>query len=101
MSLYCHYSTNVTYLNYQHYLCPMKEQDLKDLLARPELNATGIANKMYEGKSNPRGRLHSKVNNLKSGNGYARLTEDDLSKAWEVLKDLADDIYSKAPDGGK
>jgi len=76
----------------------MKEQDLKDLLARPEINSTGIAAKMFEGKSNPRGRLHNKINNIKSGNGFARLTDDDLTKAWEVLKDLADAIYSKAPE---
>lgn len=76
----------------------MKEQDLKDLLARPELNATGIANKMFEGKSNPRGRLYNKVNNVKSGHSAQRLTDEDLSKAWEVLKDLADDIYSREPE---
>jgi len=76
----------------------MKEQDLKDLLARPEINATGIAAKIYQGKSNPRGRLYNKVNNVKTGNGVARLTDEDLLKAWEVLKDLADAIYSKAPE---
>jgi len=79
----------------------MKEDDFKEILSRPEINATGIANKMFEGKSNPRTRLHSKVNNVKAGNGLARLTEGDLSKAWEVLKDLADDIYSKGPEGEK
>ena len=69
-------------------------------MARPEINATGIATKMFEGKANPRARLHNKINNAKSGNGYARLTDDDLTKAWEVLKDLADDIYSKGPEEG-
>lgn len=76
----------------------MKEQDLKALLTRPELNKSGIADKMFEGKSNPRGRLHNKMNNVKSGHSTQRLTEDDLKKGWEVLKDLADDIYSKAPE---
>lgn len=75
----------------------MNENDFKDLLARPEINATGIAGKLFEGKSNPRGRLFNKVNNIKTGNGAARLTEEDLNKAWEVLKELADAIYSKAP----
>ncbi|WP_231492194.1 hypothetical protein [Pedobacter sp. Leaf170] len=76
----------------------MKEDDFKQIMARPEINATGIANKMYEGIANPRVRLHNKINNAKSGNGHARLTDDDLSKAWEVLKDLADDIYSREPE---
>ncbi|RZL55158.1 MAG: hypothetical protein EOO93_19470 [Pedobacter sp.] len=56
------------------------------------------AGKMYPGKAGSKTRLYAKVKNLKQGNGYSRLTEDDLSKAWEVLKDLADDIYSKAPE---
>lgn len=76
----------------------MKEKDFKELLARPEINATGIASKMFEGKSNARSRLYNKVNNIASGHSTQRLTDDDLSKAWEVLKELADEIYSKAPE---
>ena len=75
----------------------MNEKDFKDLLARPEINATGIASKLFEGKSNARSRLYNKVNNVTSGHSTQRLTEEDLMKAWEVLKDLADAIYSKAP----
>lgn len=52
---------------------------------------------MFEGKASARARLHNELNNLKSGNGLAILTDNDLTKAWEVLKDLADDIYGKAP----
>ncbi|MFC4213491.1 hypothetical protein ACFOWA_20020 [Pedobacter lithocola] len=76
----------------------MKEQDLKDLLGREELNNSGIADKMYPDNKFARTYLSAKLAGRKSGNGFARLTDDDLSKAWEVLKDLADDIYSKGPE---
>ncbi|WP_026902958.1 hypothetical protein [Pedobacter glucosidilyticus] len=75
----------------------MKEEDFKEILERPEINATGIANKMYEGKSNPRSRLYNKVNRVKSGHSTQQLTDEDLKKAWGVLKDLADAINDKAP----
>lgn len=79
----------------------MKEQDFKDMLAREELNNSGIADKMYPDNKYARTTLSAKLAGRKSGNGLARLTEDDLRKGWEVLKDLADDIYSKAPEGEK
>ena len=76
----------------------MKEDELKDILGRPELNKSAIADKMYPNNKHARTTLSAKIAGRKIGNGIARLTEDDLSKAWEVLKDLADDIYSKAPE---
>lgn len=80
----------------------MKEQDLKDLLARPELNKSGIADKMYPKNKFARTTLNNKLKESKHGSdSVRRLNEDDLSKAWEVLKDLADDIYSREPEKGK
>ena len=76
----------------------MKEQDFKDLLAREELNNSAIADKMYPDTKYARTTLSAKLAGRKAGNGHARLTEDDLKKAWKVLKDLADDINSKAPE---
>lgn len=78
----------------------MKENDLKELLSREELNNSGIADKMYPGNKYARTTLSAKLAGRKSGNGLARLTDEDLSKAWEVLKDLADDIYSREPEKG-
>lgn len=75
----------------------MKENDLRELLERPELNKSAIADKMYPKNQYARTTLSAKIAGRKIGNGVARLTDDDLSKAWEVLKDLADAIYSKAP----
>jgi len=78
----------------------MKEQDLKDLLARPELNKSAIADKMYPNNKYARTTLNNKLNEKQYGSDSARkLNDDDLSKAWEVLKDLADDIYSREPQG--
>jgi len=71
----------------------MKEENFKELLSLPEINASGIANKMFGEKPSSRSRLNDKVNNRKSGNGHQRLTDEDLAKAKTVLKDLADKIY--------
>jgi len=75
----------------------MKEHELKELLERPELNKSGIADKMYPNNKHARTTLSAKIAGRKLGNGVARLTDDDLKKGWEVLKELADAIYSKAP----
>jgi len=76
----------------------MKEQDLKDLLGRPELNKSAIADKMYPNNKYARTTLNNKLKENQYGNdSVRRFGDDDLKKAWEVLKDLADDIYSKAP----
>jgi len=75
----------------------MKEKELIELLERSELNKSGIADKMYPNNKYARTTLSSKIAGRKLGNGIARLTEDDLIKAWDVLKELADAIYSKAP----
>lgn len=79
----------------------MKEQDFKDLLEREELNKSAIADKMYPETKYARTTLSAKLAGRKSGNGLARLTDDDLKKGWEVLKDLADDILGKAPEEEK
>lgn len=77
----------------------MKEQELKDLLARPEINKSGIADKMYPNNKYARTTLNNKLNEKQYGKDSARkFNEDDLTRAWEVLKDLADDIYSKGPE---
>jgi hypothetical protein len=74
----------------------MKEQDFKDLLARPELNKSAIADKMYPNNKYARTTLNNKLKENQYGSDSARkLNEDDLKKGWEVLKDLADDIYSR------
>jgi len=76
----------------------MKEQDLKDLLSRPELNKSAIADKMYPNNKYARTTLNNKLKENQYGNdSVRRLGDDDLLKAWEVLKELADAIYSKAP----
>ncbi|GGG93499.1 hypothetical protein [Pedobacter zeae] len=79
----------------------MNEQDFKDLLGREEINNSGIADKMFPDNKYARTTLSAKLAGRKSGNGLARLTEDDLKKGWKVLKDLADDIYSRAPEKKK
>ncbi len=73
----------------------MNEKDFKEILDLPEINATGVANKMFGEKTSSRSRLNDKVNNRKSGNGYARLTEEDLSKGETVLRELAETILKK------
>lgn len=76
----------------------MTEDNLKEILAMPEINATGIAKKLYGDKPTSRSRLNDKVANRKSGNGHQRLTEDDLNKSAIILRDLAETILSKLPD---
>jgi len=70
----------------------MTEDNFKDILAMPEINATGIAKKLYGDKPTSKSRLNDKIANRKSGNGHQRLTEDDLIKAAVILKDLANTI---------
>lgn len=70
----------------------MDEEKFKAVLALPEINASGIANKMFGEKQSSRSRLNDKINKRKSGNGHQRLTEDDLKKGEEVLRSLANDI---------
>lgn len=70
----------------------MTEDNFKEILAMPEINATGIAKKLYGEKSTSRSRLNDKIANRKSGNGHQRLTDDDLKKAAAILKELADNI---------
>ena len=80
----------------------MKEKDLKDLLLRPELNKSAIADKMYPNNKYARTTLNNKLKETQYGADSTRkLNDDDLSKAWGVLKDLADDIHSKAPEEEK
>lgn len=70
----------------------MTEDDFKEILAMPEINATGIAKKLYGDKPTSRSRLNDKIANRKSGNGHQRLTDDDLKNAAAILKELADNI---------
>ncbi|NII81711.1 MULTISPECIES: hypothetical protein [unclassified Pedobacter] len=73
----------------------MTEDNLKEILAMPEINATGIAKKLYGDKPTSRSRLNDKVANRKSGNGHQRLTDDDLAKASAILQDLAKAITDR------
>jgi len=70
----------------------MTEDNFKEILAMPEINATGIAKKLYGDKPTSRSRLNDKIANRKSGNGHQRLTDDDLKNAAAILKELADNI---------
>ncbi len=75
----------------------MNEKEFRELLIRDELNVSGIANKMYPNNKSAKAYLGSKLANRKTGHSTQKLTETDLTKAWGVLKDLADDINNKAP----
>ena len=70
----------------------MTEDNFKEILAMPEINATGIAKKLYGDKPTSRSRLNDKIANRKSGNGHQRLTDDDLKNAAAILKEMADNI---------
>ena len=53
---------------------------------------------MYPNTKYARTSLNNKLNERKSGNDTIRvLTDEDLKKGWDVLKDLADAINEKAP----
>lgn len=75
-----------------------RKKEFIELLERPELNKSAIADKMYPNMKYARTALNNKLKERKAGNDTTRtLTDDDLKKGWAVLKDLADDINKKAP----
>ena len=74
------------------------KEAFKAILERPELNKSAIADRMYPNTKYARTSLNNKLNERKSGNDTIRvLTDEDLKKGWDVLKDLADAINKKAP----
>ncbi|MBC7744437.1 MAG: hypothetical protein H7096_04980 [Flavobacterium sp.] len=74
------------------------KEAFKAILERNELNKSAIADKMYPNSKYARTALNNKLNERKSGNDTIRvLTDDDLKKGWEVLKDLSDAIIEKGP----
>ncbi|GAB1462272.1 hypothetical protein [Pedobacter sp.] len=75
----------------------MDENNFKEILQMPEINKSAIAAKMYFPNSpvTAKTRLANKVNGTVAGSGAQRLTEEDLKKGEEVLRNLADAIYAK------
>jgi hypothetical protein len=73
----------------------MTEDNLKEILAMPEINATGIAKKLYGDKPTSKSRLNDKIANRASGNGHARLTQKDLDDAAVILEGLAKAITDR------
>lgn len=75
----------------------MTSEDLKGILANPLINSAAFAAKMYPTNkpSSAKIRLHNKLNESIAGSGKQRLTDDDIEKAAEILKELSQDINNK------
>ena len=71
----------------------MNENEFKRVIELPELNKSGIAGKMFPNNKNARTALNNKINGKQYGNDTVRhLTDEDLKKGEDVLRNLANDI---------
>lgn len=92
------YKTKVIYLHFLCYFCIMNENEFKRIIELPEINKSAVAAKMYPANSavTAKTRLANKVKEVVSGTGKQRLTDEDLKKGEEVLRNLANDILEAA-----
>ena len=73
----------------------MDEKEFIELVSKPEINRNAIASSMYPANNFAKTKLANKIAKTQGKTGTQRLTDEDLKKGEEVLRKLADDIYSK------